>query len=376
MSGTPIVLDNGSGVVKAGWAGDEAPSVVFSSIIGRPRHKRVMLGMGQRKIGADSYVGDAAQSKRGILSLKYPIDHGVIVNWDDMEKIWQHTFDAQLRVDPAEQPILLTEAAMNPKANREKMAEIMFEKFNVPALYVDTQAVLCLYASGRTTGLVLDCGDGVSHSVPVCDGFAFPHGISRMNVAGRDLTDFMIRLLAERNYYFTTTAEREIVRDIKEKLCYVALDFDEELNNTSKSSAIEKSYEMPDGQVLKIGDERFRCPEVLFDTSHLGMESRGIHEMVFESVSKCDMDVRRVLCENVILSGGSTMFSGISDRIQTELTKLVEPSVSVKVVASPERKYSVWIGGSCLASLSSFQDMWITKSDFQESGPSILHKKK
>jgi actin-related protein len=366
-----VVIDNGSGLCKAGVAGEDAPKAVFPSIVGRPKTQGIIVGMGQK----DCYIGEEAQAKRGVLLLQYPIEHGIITSWEDMEKIWHHCYFAELRVAPEEHPAMLTEAPLNPKANREKMTQIMFETFNVPSYYVAIQAVLTLYSSGRTTGIVLDSGDGVTHTVPIFDGYSLPHAVLRVDLAGRDLTDYMMRILSESGISLSSSAEREIVRDIKEKKCYVALDYAAEMKAFQESATKDVQFEMPDGHIITIGNQQFRCPELLFQPNFIGKEFPGIHQLTYNSIMKCDIDVRKNLYENIVMSGGTTMFNGIAERVSHEVTKLAPSSMKVKVIAPAERKYSVWIGGSILSSLSTFASMWITKAEYDESGPTIVHKK-
>ena len=367
-----IVIDNGSSSMKAGFAGDDSPRSVFPTITGTPRYP----GLINSSCIRNCYVGDEAQSKRGILNVRYPIQHGIVTDWDNMENIWNWIFYSEMRTAPEEHPVLLTEAPLNPNANREKMTQIMFETFNVPSMYISVSAVLALYSTGRSTGLVVDSGSDVTHVVPVYEGHAIPHAVQRLDAGGRDTTDQLSKVLAERGYSFNTSAEREIVRDAKEKLCYVADDYAEEMAKYESSSELEKCYELPGGQVFVIADQRFRAPEIIFNPLLRGSKQSGLDWLCQWSVEKCNVELRKDLLENIVLAGGNTLFDGFAKRLEKVVAHLnVSPEFTPKVIAPAERQYSTWIGGSILGLSSGFENMSISKSEYEEHGPTLVHKK-
>ncbi|XP_029589824.1 uncharacterized protein LOC115174932 isoform X1 [Salmo trutta] len=368
---TPIVLDTGSGLMKAGFADQDLPNTIFPNIIGLPKYEEIMNGYLER----ETYIGHEAQHMRGVLALKYPMKNGIIRNWDEMEKIWHHTFQ-QLHVEPDDHPVLLTEAAMNPLANRQRMVELMFECFNVPLTYVAMQAVLALYAAGRTTGVVFDSGDGVSHSVPVFEGYCLPHAVQRCTLAGHDVTMHLKKLLQEQGFCMRTSAEMEIVREMKEKCCRVSQDYESELTCGGSASS-EMYYTMPDGQVVHLSTERFRAPEILFKPELIGRDHYGMHESIFKSILSSDIDLRRSFLGNIVLSGGNTLLAGLPERLQSEIRTMVPTDLRecVRVTSPKDRDFSVWSGGAVLANLSSFASAWISQEEYEEYGPQIVFRK-
>ncbi|KAI9710657.1 MAG: Actin-like protein [Bogoriella megaspora] len=375
LHNAPIVLDNGSGTIRAGFAGEDFPKCTFPSFVGRPKHVRVLAGA----LEGDVFIGPRAQELRGLLKIRYPLEHGIVTEWDDMERIWQYVYSDELKTLSEEHPVLLTEPPLNPRTNRDTAAQILFETFNIPALYTSIQAILSLYSSGRTTGVVLDSGDGVSHAVPVYEGFAIQNSIRRIDVAGRDVTEHLQTLLRKNGHVFHTSAEKEVVRNIKEKTAYIAIDPRKEEREWTTGAATRTEnksleYALPDGNKIKVGTERFRAPEILFDPEIIGLEYPGIHQIVVDSINRTDLDLRKSLFANIVLSGGSTLTKGFGDRLLAEVQRLAVKDMRIKIFAPPERKYTTWIGGSILAGLSTFRKMWVSMEEYHEN-PDIIHTK-
>jgi len=290
-----------------------------------------------------------------------------------VQVLWQNVYNG-LQASQEQHAVMLTEAPLNPKQNRAKSAEVFFDTFSVPGLYIQQQPILSLYASGRTSGIVLDSGDGVTTCVPVFEGFVLPHAVGRIDVAGRDITEYLQLLLRKSGHIFHTSSEFEIVRDIKEKICYINMTLE---SKTEKEDDTEHDpiYKLPDGKTITIGSEKKLAPEVLFNPSLIGQEYVGIHQCLNDSISKCDIDVRKAMYGDIVLAGGSTMFDGFGDRLLIEMRKLAPRDTKIKIFAPLERTTSTWLGGSILASLTTFKKMWITKKEWDEAGASVVFRK-
>eukprot|EP01115_Flamella_aegyptia_P006179 TRINITY_DN259_c0_g1_i1.p1 TRINITY_DN259_c0_g1~~TRINITY_DN259_c0_g1_i1.p1 ORF type:complete len:391 (+),score=205.16 TRINITY_DN259_c0_g1_i1:19-1191(+) len=379
-----VVCDNGTGFVKCGFAGANFPHSIFPSMVGRP------ILRAEEKIEnvqlKDIMVGDEAAKLRNMLQIAYPLDNGIVRNWEDMGHVWDYTFFEKLRINPKESKIMLTEAPMNPQANRKKMVETMFEKYGFQAVYVAVQAVLVLYAQGLLTGVVVDSGDGVTHIVPVYEGFSLPHLTRRLDVAGRDVTRYLIKLLLLRGYAFNRTADFETVRQIKEKLCYVGYDIDLEKRLAQDTTVLVETFTLPDGRVIRVGGERFEAPEVLFEPHLIDIEGGGMADQLFDCINKADVDTRPEFYNHIVLSGGSTMYPGLPSRLEKDIRRLYLEKVlkgdksklakfKCRIEDPPRRKHMVFLGGAVLAQIMKDKyEFWMNKKEWEEVGDQVLKK--
>ncbi|KAI9223705.1 actin family [Blastocladiella britannica] len=384
-----LVCDNGTGFVKAGFAGDKFPTTSFPSVMGRPMLRAETSAPDPSLVLKDIMIGDEAARAREMLQMSYPMENGIIRNWDDMELMWDYTFRTKLGVDDlTDAKVLLTEPPMNPKKNRERMVQTMFEKFGFDGCYVAIQAVLTLYAQGLLTGVVVDSGDGVTHVVPVYEGYALPHQTKRLDIAGRDITRYLIKLMTLRGYAFNRTADFETVRQLKEKLCYVAYDLNLEQKLAHETTVLVEQYTLPDGRVIKIGQERFEAPEALFQPHLIDLESAGVAEVLFNAINACPVDNRPDLYKHILLSGGTTMYPGLSSRLEKEVRQLYLERIlkgddsrmkkfKIKVEDPPGRKHAVFVGGAVLAETMRNNPLfWIQKKDWDEKGARLLDEMK
>ncbi|RVD81690.1 uncharacterized protein DFL_009541 [Arthrobotrys flagrans] len=386
MSEAPIVLDGGTGFLKVGYAGSNFPEHQFPSIVGRPILRTEERETGGEVLLKDIMCGDDAAKIRTMLQISYPMENGIVKKWDDMLHLWDYTFNEKLQIDPTGRKILLTEPPLNPLSNREKMCEVMFENYNFGGVYVAIQAVLALYAQGLSSGVVVDSGDGVTHIVPVYESVVLNHLTRRLDVAGRNVTRQLIKLLLRRGYALNRTADFETVRQIKEKLCYVSYDLQLDQKLAEETTVLVENYTLPDGRVIRIGSERFEAPECLFQPHLVDCDQEGLGEFLFSTIQSADVDVRSSLFKAIVLSGGSSMYPGLPSRLEKELKQLWLTRVlngdptrlnkfKVRVEDPPRRRHLVFMGGSVLGNIMAENEgMWITKAEWEEQGKRALEK--
>ncbi|BES92145.1 alpha-centractin [Nesidiocoris tenuis] len=364
--GQPIVIDSGTAVVKAGFAGSNRPECVFPNYVGAPKHTRVMCG----ELDGDSFVGQKAQEHRGVLALRYPMECAAVTDWADMERVWSHVYGPyQLNADPAEHSVLMTEPALATPSSRRRAAEIFFETFNAPGIHFAMQGLLGLYATGRTTGVVCDSGEGATQAIAACEGYVIPACTNRIDIAGKEVTKYLKTLLrAELSTSYNILSDYEAIKDIKEKICFVRSAETDKIKPKIKSP----SFTLPDGISVQIKGARYEAPELLFRPDIIGDESPGVQEILTDSIRNADVDLRRILCQNIVVSGGTSLMPGYNARLFDEVKKILPKNVQIKIAAPKERSVAVWIGGSVLALLDTFNRTLITKADYYEHGPSIL----
>lgn len=366
MEGTEesIVLDIGSYFTRAGLSGHDIPKLQVPTVVGRP-----ILASAQSLDNKDLYIGKDVLEKKDILNLTYPVKHSSVQNWEEIERIFHNIFFNDLVVDPTQHFVALTQSPLEKRSNKEKLMEMMFETFTARGIYLANSSVMSLFATGRTTGTVIESGLNQTFVSPIYEGYSLPYCIQKMPIGGEEITNFLITNLKERGHELPATKEFEVAQEMKEKVCFLSSDFQQELNSTSR-----KPYEMPDGSVINLTIERFRTPEALFQPMLIGKEGPGIQELTYNAIMSCDGDIRKELFGNIVLSGGNTMFPKIKEKVWRDVKALAPSNIEAKVKAPPERKNLAWIGTAILTSLSGFK-MWVTKQEYEESGPTALYRK-
>ncbi|XP_004621782.2 actin-like [Sorex araneus] len=372
-----LVCDYGSGFSKVGFSGSEFPRAMFPTVLGTPLHKSLF----QEENAKELFIGEETLENRRQLQLHHPILRATVLNWSNMEKVgaasagvWHHSFYQVLHISPEQYPLLITDPPLSTIKQKENILQILFEEFRVPGLYLANQAVLSLFASGQVSGTTIECGEGLTYCVPIVEGYSLQHSTLKMEVAGQDLTLYLMKLLAESGNTLVRKVGKDSIQDMKEKYCYVASKFDRDEEKT-KVNTNTQTYHLPDGQEIILGSERFLCPEILFQPDLIGINSPGIHMMAFKSMNSCNPQHWDTLFGNILLTGGTGSCAGLQIRLQKEISKLAVPSMSVKVSSCPYSNCSAWIGGSILSSLSTFKDMWIMHNDYKDVGSSIIRRR-
>jgi actin-related protein len=358
-----VVIDNGTVFSKIGFAGEDQPRAIIQTL---PRSPIKIEPPKSRETLIKKKPPPIPIREKGFLEGVSPMKRGVIKDWDAMIRFWGYCFYKMLKINPSEHPVILTEPALNTKENRNKMMEIMFEEFDVPAVYIGMQNVLSLYATGRTTGCVINSGESATDIVPICDNYVNDQTVQKIDLAGGHITKFLQKLMRQAGYSLITEQEKRVLVDIKENYCYIAEDFEGEITRAKNNNKIQKEHLAPDGNKISISIERFTAPEAIFNPSIMGKELPTLHEALYKAINESDIHYRKDLFNNIILSGGNTLFPGLKERLSRELKKIIPETVNIRIIAPEDRILTTWYGGSLLGALPSFTDLATKKQHYQE----------
>ena len=367
------VIDNGSGYMKAGFSGEESPKIMFPTMVGKTKVEGIYVGDEKK----ESIIGSEAEKKFGILDISYPIQGGVVVNWDEMERIWANTFYTELKIAPEEHNLLLSESPFNSRKDREKTLEMMFETFNCASTYIVAQSVLAAYSVGKSTGISIDCGHTSLNFSPIYEGFLQRNCVHHIPIAGKDINDLLINLLMKNGQVIESKMQKQSIINAKELYCYFAQNFEQEEKDFDINEEEIKEWELPDKRKIKIGKERFQSTEVLFNPKKYGYNHPNFQELFKKTVKSIDTDLREIMLANIIFNGGTTLIKGFKTRVNQEIEEAGKDiPFKKKIHTYPEAQFMAWIGGSILSSLSNFENLWITKAEYKEEGKAtIVHKK-
>ena len=365
------VIDNGSGYMKAGFSGEEAPKVMFPTMVGKTKVEGIYVGDEKK----ESIIGSEAEKKFGILDISYPIQGGTIVNWDEMERIWANTFYGELKISPEEHNLLLSESPFITRKDREKMLEMMFETFNCASTYLVAQSVLAAYSVGKSTGISIDCGHTSLNFAPIYEGFLQRHCVQHIPIAGKDINDILINLLIKNGQVIDSKMQKQSIIKAKESFCFLRHDNEDEIEKKKEEET--KEWELPDKKKITISKERYQATEVIFDPKQFGYDYPNFQELFKKTVKSIDSDLREIMLANIIFNGGTTLIKGFKNRVTQEIEQAGQDyEFKKKVHTYPEAQFMAWLGGSILTSLTNFENLWITKAEYKEEGKAtIVHKK-
>ncbi|XP_008566427.1 PREDICTED: actin-like protein 10 [Galeopterus variegatus] len=359
-----VVVDQGSGFTKAGFAGEKQPRIVLKSSSLVPSWDRPVL------------PGAPGCELAGGVARAHPIKHGVVVDWEALEGLWERLLVGGLRVCPEQWPVLVSDSPSAPPADRERVAELLFEALAVPACHMASTAMLALCSAGALSGLAVEAGAGVCHATPIYAGHSWHKATFRQDVAGTTLSRYLRDLLVAACPYLGQRAlPRKDITQLKKRCCYVSLDFEGDLCDPARHHPA--SFCMGNGCSVCLSSERFRCPEPIFQPGLLGQAEPGLPTLAFRALQKMPTTLQTRLANAVVLAGGSTLFPGFVERLDMELEAQCQRhgymALRPRLVAKPGRGCAVWTGGSMVASLHSFRCHWMTRAMYQECGSRLVH---